>query len=95
MEGHLNRPQGPGTDWPVGRYEQMPCLSRPAPTSSLGHLEEGVPGQMAEVEAEVYLALGPPIQSDWGERGEGAPSQPLLCIVSANNGANKEPLFLT
>lgn len=43
---------GPGMG-PVGRYEQMPCLSRPAPTFSLGHLEEGVPGQMAAVRAEV------------------------------------------
>lgn len=29
-------------DRPAGQsYEQMPCLSRPAPTFSLGHLEEG------------------------------------------------------
>lgn len=40
--------------------------------------------------------LGLPTQSDWGDGGGGGDSsQPLLCIVSANNGANKEPLLLT
>lgn len=37
VEGPLYRPRWPGT----GHYEQMPCLSRPVPTFSLGHLEEG------------------------------------------------------
>lgn len=45
--------------------------------------------------AAAPFGLGLPTQSDRGDRGERGLSHPLLCIVSANNGANKEPLFLT
>lgn len=35
------------------------------------------------------------LQSNGGKRGGEGPTQPLLCIVSTNNGANEEPLSLT
>lgn len=36
-----------------------------------------------------------PTESGWGDGERGQLSQPLLYIVSANDGANKEPFFLT
>lgn len=58
---------------PVSRYEQVPCLSRPAPTSSLGHLEEGSLARWQRWRRRFDVALGPPRPSDWGEGERGHP----------------------
>lgn len=90
MEGHSYRPQGPGTC----RHKQIavphsgPCggsLAESTTQTPRARPESGVGGRPGAAYA-VWL----------GQQGRGtSPFQPPLHIVVANNGANKESLFLT